>query len=58
MQERDRNFIKYAEKHIFKRKKKCFKDYEIGEKVLVYWEVKGNKFSSGWKEGYKIDKIL
>lgn len=41
-----------------KRKKIIRCEFEVGEKVLVYRPVLKDKFSTSWKEGFKIEEKL
>ena len=55
---RDRDFDSYAKLHIEKGKISLKDDFIIGDKVLVYREVLGDKLASNWSSGFEIELII
>lgn len=56
---RDKKFYNYAKNNIEKGKILNKETYEIGDKVLVYKEMMGNKLAAKWLPGYEIkERIL
>ncbi len=58
IENREKNFHKYATKHIIKGKKCCYDDYQVGDLVLIFREMQGNKLGTGWRANFRVKKIL
>lgn len=58
IENREKSFNSYAEKNIKKGSKKVKLSVGVGEKVMVFREVKSGKLSSNWADGFVIKKIL
>lgn len=57
-QKRNELFDEYAERNIQKGKISYKPEINVGDGVLVYKEFLGDKFGSGWTEGFKVIEKL
>lgn len=53
-EKRDKQFKKYAKKHIEKGKIKCFNNLRINDKVLIFRKQLGRKLKNHWMPGFII----
>lgn len=58
IKKRNEHFDQYSKKHIQRGKRSCFNNFKLGDKVLVFRKVLGDKLKNHWSDGYKITGLV